>query len=108
VFLSPHFPPTMHLYVRRLREAGASVFGIADAAWDLLEPELTQNLTEYFRVDDLHSLDQLVRAVAHFTARHGKMDRLESLNEYWLENDARPRTRLTTAGPPRSGLAEMS
>ena len=96
--MSPHFPPAMYQYVRRLREAGANVFGIADAAWDVLRQELREDLTEYFRVDDLHSIDQLVRAVAHFTARHGKMDRLESLNEYWLETDARLRTEFNIPG----------
>ena len=98
VFLSPHFPPPMRLYVRRLREAGANVFGIADASWESLRQDLRDDLTEYYRVDDLHSLDQLVRAVAHFTARYGKMDRLESLNEYWLETDAHLRTEFNIPG----------
>src|SRR6266542_2117562 len=82
VFLSPHFPPGMHLYVQRLREAGATVLGIADVAYEALRPELRAALTEYYRVDDLHSIDQLTRAVGYFTHRYGKVDRLESLNEY--------------------------
>ena len=40
VFLSPHFPPGMYLYVQRLREAGATVLGIADVAYEALRPEL--------------------------------------------------------------------
>src|SRR5207253_8525159 len=36
VFLSPHFPPGMYLYVQRLREAGATVLGIADVAYEAL------------------------------------------------------------------------
>ena len=98
VFLSPHFPPAMHLYVRRLREAGATVLGIADAAYDALRPELREDLAEYYRVDDLHSTDDLRRAVAHFRERHGPIDRLESLNEYWLETDARLRTEFGIPG----------
>jgi len=107
VFMSPHFPPAMHHYVRRLRQAGANVFGIADAAWDALRHELREDLTEYFRVDDLHSIDQLVRAVAHFTPRHGKMDRLESLNEYWLETDARLRTEFNIPGLHSAGIDKV-
>ena len=98
VFLSPHFPPAMWLYVRRLREAGATVLGIADTAYDGLRRELREDLTEYYRVDDLHSTDQLRAAVAHFIARHGPIDRLESLNEYWLETDARLRSEFDIPG----------
>ncbi len=88
----------MHLYVRRLREAGATVLGIADVGWDALRQELREDLTEHYRVDDLHSSDQLAAAVAHFQARHGRIDRLESLNEYWLESDARLRTAFDIPG----------
>jgi hypothetical protein len=63
VFLSPHFPPGMYLYVQRLREVGATVLAIADVAYEALRPELQTALTEYYRVDDLHSIDQLTRAV---------------------------------------------
>ena len=98
VFLSPHFPRWMYLYVQRLRDAGATVLGIADAPWDDLRPELRDGLAEYYRVGALHDLDALIRAVGHFTGRHGKIDRIESLNEYWLETDARLRTEFNVFG----------
>jgi hypothetical protein len=68
------------------------VLGIADVAHEALRPELRDALTEYYRVDDLHAIDQLRAALEHFVERHGPVDRLESLNEYWLETDARLRT----------------
>ena len=98
VFPSPHFPPNHFLYAQRLREAGATVLGIADAPYDALRPELRAALAEYYRVDDLHSTEQLRSAVRHFIARHGRIDRLESLNEYWLETDARLRTEFDIPG----------
>ena len=98
VFLSPHFPPNMWLYVRRLREAGATVLGVADAPYDSLRLELREALAEYYRVDDLHSTDQLRAAMGHFLARHGPIGRLESLNEYWLEADALLRTEFDVPG----------
>ena len=41
--------------------------------------------------DDLHNYDDLVRACGFFTHRYGKIDRLDSLNEYWLSTEARLR-----------------
>ncbi len=91
VYLSPHFPPQYHQFCRHLKEAGANVLGIADAPYDQLAPEVRHALTEYYRVDDMHSYDQLVRACGYFTHRYGKLERLDSLNEYWLETEARLR-----------------
>jgi ATP-grasp domain-containing protein len=98
VFLSPHFPPGMYLYAQRLRQAGATVLGIADAAYEALRPELREVLTEYYRVPDMHDIDALIRAVGYFTGRYGKVDRIESLNEYWLETDARLRSEFNVFG----------
>ena len=98
VFFSPHFPPNLYLFCVRLRELGATVLGIADAQHDQLRPELRNALTEYYRVGDLHDFDALVRALGWFTHKHGKIDRLESLNEYWLETDARLRTEFNIPG----------
>jgi hypothetical protein len=98
VFLSPHFPPHMWLYCQRLSAQGATVLGIADASLESLRPELREALTEYYRVHDMHDLDALTRAIGWFTHRHGKIDRLESLNEYWLETDAFLRTEFNIPG----------
>src|SRR5262249_57321557 len=86
---------------------GATVLGIADAAYDALRPELKAALTEYYRVDDLHSIDQLTRAVGYFTHRYGKVDRLESLNEYWLATDARLRSEFHIPGLPAAGIDKV-
>jgi hypothetical protein len=91
VFLSPHFPAHYLEFCRQLRIAGATVLGIADAPFDQLPPAAHQALTEYYRVDDLHDYDALVRAIGFFTHKYGKIDRLDSLNEYWLETEARLR-----------------
>ena len=48
-------------------------------------------LTEYYRIADMHDYDELVRACGFFTHRYGKIDRLDSLNEYWLSTEARLR-----------------
>jgi hypothetical protein len=98
VFVSPHFPPNMYLYCVRLREAGATVLGIGDAPFDDLRIELRDALAEYYRVPNLEDERELIRALGYLTWRHGKVDRLDSLNEHWLETEAWLRTEFNIHG----------
>ena len=98
VFLSPHFPANWFRFVRGLTEVGATTLGIADCNWEQLRPELREALHDYYRVDDLGNYDQLVRALGFFTHRHGRIGRLDSLNEHWLEIEARLRTDFNIKG----------
>jgi hypothetical protein len=107
VFLSPHFPPNWFNFCVRLREAGANVLGIADVPYDQLRPELRASLTDAYWVGDLHRYDDLVRALGWFTHRYGKIDRLDSLNEYWLETEAALRTDFNIPGIRRGDIARI-
>ncbi|MGZ8562499.1 MAG: ATP-grasp domain-containing protein, partial [Candidatus Limnocylindria bacterium] len=107
VFLSPHFPPNWYRFATALREQGANVLGIADAPYEELRPELRDALTEYYRVDDMNDYDQLHRALAYFTHEHGKLDRFDSLNEWWLEAEARLRTDFNIPGIGTGEIARM-
>jgi len=98
VFLSPHFPPNYYQFCVHLRQLGVNVLGMADAQFDSLRPELRSALTEYYRVSDMHNYDELLRALGHFTHRYGKLDRIDSQNEYWLESEARLRTDFNITG----------
>ena len=98
VFLSPHYPPNYVNFSFQLKKLGANVFGLADEAFDNLPNELRWALTEYYRVDSLSNYDQLVRALGYFTHRYGKIDRLDSLNEFWLETEAQLRTDFNIFG----------
>lgn len=92
IFISPHFPKTYWIFCDRLRRNGVNVLGIGDAPFDEIPYELKDCLTEYYRVDNLGNYDEMVRAVGYFTFHYGKIDWLESNNEYWLEMDAQLRT----------------
>jgi biotin carboxylase len=98
VILSPHFPPNYRSFCVQLRRLGACVLGIGDEPYDLLRHELKDALVEYYKVDDMHNYDQILRACGYFTHRYGKIDRFESHNEYWLETDARIRTDFNVYG----------
>jgi len=107
VYLSPHFPPNYYRFCVRLREEGVNVLGLADASYGALRPELRQALAEYYRVDDMNSYDALVRALGHFTHRHGKLDRIDSLSEHWMETEARLRTDFNLAGLRHDRIADV-
>ncbi|MEI6667469.1 MAG: carboxylate--amine ligase [Acidobacteriota bacterium] len=98
VFLSPHFPPNFFPFCVRLKQMGATVLGIADEPFDRLRPELQAALTEYYRVPDMNDYEALLRGLGHFTARHGKLDRLDSMSEHWLEIEGRLREDFNIPG----------
>lgn len=92
VFISPNFPENYWRFCRELKNNGFNVLGIGDCEYFQLSNELRASLTEYYKVSSLEVYDEVFRAVAFFTFRYGKIDWLESNNEYWLEQDARLRT----------------
>ena len=92
VFISPNFPTNYWQFCRELRNNGMNVLGVGDQPYDDLMPELRASLTEYYKVSSLENYDEVYRAVAFFIHKYGRIDWLESNNEYWLEKDAALRT----------------
>ncbi len=68
------------------------VLGIGDCPYDELKQELRESLHEYYKVGNLENYDEVFKAVAFFSYKYGKIDWLESNNEYWLMRDAKLRT----------------
>ena len=85
VFVSPQFPKTYWNFCDRLKRNGVNVLGIGDSGYDEIPDELKECLTEYYRVDSMADYDAMVRAMGYFTFKYGKIDWLESNNEFWLE-----------------------
>ena len=92
IFISPQFPRIYWSFCERLHRNGVNVLGIGDSPYDELAEGLKSSLTEYYKVDNMEDYSQVFRAVAFFSFKYGKIDWLESNNEYWLEQDARLRT----------------
>jgi len=92
VFISPNFPEGYWHFCKELKANGLNVLGIGDQSYDALNPNLKENLNEYYKVSSLENYDEVYRAVAFFIHKYGRIDFLESNNEYWLEQDARLRT----------------
>ena len=92
VFISPHFPESYWQFCAGAKRNGVNVLGIADTPWENLPWRLRENLTDYYKVNNLEDYSEMYRAVAWFAHKYGKIDWIESNNEYWLEQDARLRT----------------
>jgi hypothetical protein len=107
VSFSPNFPPNYYPFCVNLHRLGVNVLGLFDVPYDTLRPELKSALTEYYRVSNAHNYDELVRGMGYFIHRYGKIDRLESHNEYWLESDARLRTDFNIPGFHNEDMARI-
>lgn len=92
VFLSPHFPLHFWNFCDRLKRLGVNVLGIGDSPYDSLAGEVRDSLTEYYYTPSLEDYDSVMRAVGFFIHKYGRIDYVESQNEYWLEQEARLRT----------------
>ena len=107
IFVSPHFPENYRHFCIQLHGNGVNVLGIGDAPYDSLDPALQEALAEYYRVDDMEHYEDMYRAVAFFCFKYGKIDGLESNNEYWLEQDARLREDFNIPGMKPKDLSRI-
>ncbi len=92
IFISPNFPVTYWRFCKELKANGLRVLGIGDCPYNELTQEQRNSMDEYYKVSSLENYDEVFRAVAFYTFKYGKIDWLESNNEYWLERDAKLRT----------------
>ena len=102
IFISPAYPVSCMNFCSRLKELGVNVLGIGDVPYDQLVDQLKNALNEYYYVSSLEDYDQVYRAAAFYIHKYGRIDWLESLNEYWLPMDAQLRTDFNIAVGTRS------
>lgn len=98
VFLSPHFPPQFWHFCAALKAEGATVLAIGDTPAHELSADLRSVLDEYYVVPDMNRYDDTLRAMGWFVHRYGRIDRIDSLNEHWLELEARLREDFNIPG----------
>jgi hypothetical protein len=107
VFFSPNFPPGYYQFGQALKKLGAQVLGLGDCAYDALSEAQKRALTEYYRVDNLANYDQNLRAIGYFTHRYGKIDLIESFNEFWMAEEAQLRTDFNIPGLKYSEIRDL-
>ena len=104
IVISPYYPQNFQQFTVELANKGITVLGIGQEPYDQLDQPLKNALTEYFRVENLENLDEVKRAVAFLFYKHGPIDRIESHNEYWLNQDAKLREQFNVTGPKPKDL----
>ena len=82
IFISPHFPRHFYQFCARLKERGVTVLGIGDCPWEGIGSNCQNALTDYRFVHSLKDYDMVYRAVAEYISRYGRIDFVESENEY--------------------------
>ncbi len=98
VFLSPAFPANYYHFCVRLKQEGVTALGIGEEPVSALRPELRESLAWYCQVGDMRDSGQLGEALRFLIARFGAIDRIDSLNEYWLETEAGLRSEFGIPG----------
>lgn len=94
IFISPNYPYRYFKWVEALKERGITVLGIGDTPYNETSPRLRNALTEYYFLPNLANFDEMLKACRYFERKYGKIDYLESDNEWWLYQDARLRKEL--------------
>ena len=106
VFVSPHFPDSYWRFCQALKNNGVTVLGIVEGNDNSLSYELKNALTAWYCVKDLKNMNEKIDACRYFESRFGKIDYIESNNEFWLEDDAKLRTIFNvTTGPQEHEIA---
>ncbi len=94
IFVSPNFPVRYYKWVEALRGHGVNVLGIGDTPWHELHHRLKSSITEYYYLPNLNDYPSVLGAARYFNDKYGKIDFIESDNEWWLELDAQLREDL--------------
>ncbi len=91
IFISPNFPTRYFKFAESLKKVGFRVLGIGDCPHYQLHERLKNALDDYYVVNNMEDINQLIMGVNYFQNKYGKVDFLESNNEHWLVSDSKLR-----------------
>lgn len=98
VYLSPHYPAHFSQFVEDLAKYGVRVFGISDLPDEALDSRVKNSLAGHYKVGRLENYDEVLHACDFFSQHLGKIDRVESHLEPWIELEAEIRQRFDVTG----------
>lgn len=88
IFISPNFPVRYFKWAEALKDHGVNVLGIGDSPYYDVHPRLKASLAEYYYVADLGDKKEMLAACKYYEKKYGRIDYIESDNEWWLAGDA--------------------
>lgn len=103
LFISPNFPPPFYNFCIELKNAGAIVLAIGDTQYSEFRKELKDSLTEYCQVD-MSDYESIYKTVAYLISKYGRIFRIDSHNEYWLNLESRIRQDFNIFGQKPEAL----
>jgi len=104
LYLSPHYPAHYSQFVESLARHGVKVFGISDVPDEALDPRLRNAMSGHYKVDRLENYDQVKQGCGFFNNHIGRVDRVESHLEPWIELEAVLREEFGITGPKPAEL----
>lgn len=102
IFISPNYPKHFYQFCERLKARGVNVLGIGDSPWEALSDNCKNAVSDYRYVSSLQDYEAVYKCVAEFIYLYGRIDYIESQNEYWLELDAKIRTDFNICSGPKT------
>lgn len=104
IYISPHYPSHYSQFVESLARYGVKVYGISDLPDEALDPQVRNAMCGHYRVEKLEDYEQVVNAANFFKSHIGKIDRVESHLEPWIELEALVRESCHAEGPKPAQL----
>jgi hypothetical protein len=98
LFLSPYFPPNAQHFCKALARRGVRVLAVGDVDLAKVALHSVVGIAEYVFEPAMGEYGALRAAVAGLVERHGKIDRLDSNGEHWLEAEGRLRDDFSVPG----------
>ena len=88
IYICPQYPRRNYLWAQALAKRGIRVLGIGASPFHELNDDVRACLTEYYAVYDMTDMGKMIDAVGYYQNKYGKIDYIESNNEWWLNTDA--------------------
>lgn len=98
VYISPHFPDHYIQFSESLARYDVNILGISDQPDECLPERLKAVLAGHYRVDSFFNTDQVLAACRFFQEKWGRIDRVESHLEPWLELESICRAEFDVPG----------
>ena len=92
IFISPDFPDNYWKFCKELKNNGFNVLGIGDCPYISFQKSSKVRFRSTIGSLIFRTTTRSTAPFAFFTFRYGKIEYIESNNEYWLERDAMLRT----------------